>query len=638
MIAFTCCSDEEEILFRKKIISRRNVNILRENNVKNVNISRDANVNSVPPNNEEKIPSKKTRKRKRDPSQWASNVRKQKRNNGQSYISSRRKLVPSKVVKNLKNCLTACRLKCSQQISDAERNNIFQAYYNLSRDSKRLFLLAHCKKIVPNRRRKDKNEVNSRKKYTFQFFFEVNAKKVQVCKNFFLGTLSVSQKTIYNVHETKNISGNTPRVTLQGRHTKHIISEEAKNAVRDHIKSIPKIDSHYCRAHTQREYVESTLNIRKMYELYKETMEEQNKEAVKESQYRFIFNTEFNIFFQVPKKDRCDICELVKLSSAENKNIENDLQEKYEKHITEKKACLALRTRDRESAGAVLSFDLQNVLTCPKAEISKFFYKSKLSVYNLTAHFSTDNQVYCSFWDEHLMGRKGCDLASALYRILLKVLEDHPDLEHLTLWSDSCVAQNRNSIMSFALAKLLWEKKDTRLEKITMKFSVPGHSAVQEVDAIHSAIERALRATEYYSPLSLIRLLLKVNRRKPYKILQMQRKNFKHFQECSSTLKYENVPFSKVTELHFGKSYLETVYFKTSYIQDSYIEAKIESSTFTGRVLARELRCSDRIVKLPQNKVDALKFMLPWMPQIDKEYYLAFLPQEENKNKKKRKK
>ena len=52
---------------------------------------------------------------------------------------------------------------------------------------------------------------------------------------------------------------------------------------------------------------------------------------------------------------------------------------------------------------AVLWFDLQNVLSCPKAEISNFYYKSKFSVYNLTAHLSTTKQVYYALWDESQM-------------------------------------------------------------------------------------------------------------------------------------------------------------------------------------------------------------------------------------------
>ena len=52
-----------------------------------------------------------------------------------------------------------------------------------------------------------------------------------------------------------------------------------------------------------------------------------------------------------------------------------------------------------------------------------------------------------------MFGRGSNEIASALTLVLEKVVEKFP--ESLTLWSDSCVPQNRNSIMCFALKKFL---------------------------------------------------------------------------------------------------------------------------------------------------------------------------------------
>ena len=78
-----------------------------------------------------------------------------------------------------------------------------------------------------------------------------------------------------------------------------------------------------------------------------------------------------------------------------------------------------------------------------------------------------------------------------------------PGFTHLTLWSDSCVSQNRNSDMSFALKRFL--VKHPTVRTITQKFCAPGHSSIQEVDNIHSRIEKALLIAEIYSPVSLLR-------------------------------------------------------------------------------------------------------------------------------------
>ncbi|CAH1955924.1 unnamed protein product [Acanthoscelides obtectus] len=271
-----------------------------------------------------------------------------------------------------------------------------------------------------------------------------------------------------------------------------------------------------------------------------------------------------------PKNDRCDVCELVKLNEMDQTQLDEQTKINYEKHMVEKKTCRQERHSDRESKEkTVLCFDLQNVLTCPKAEVSKFYYKSKLSVYNLTAHLSLTKQVYCAVWTVHLIGRTGNDIASALYKILSQVVKDHPIMTELILWYDSCVPQNRNSIISFAITRLLWEGQ-TNLKTVTIKYSVPGHSCVQEIDATHSAIERVLDKTEYYSPLSLIRILLKVNAHRPYKIIQMQLKDFMNFQTVCSLHRYNRVPFSKVSSLQFRKSIPHIVHYKISRSENSF--------------------------------------------------------------------
>ncbi|KAF2899463.1 hypothetical protein ILUMI_06713, partial [Ignelater luminosus] len=263
-------------------------------------------------------PVNRSRKRKRDSNTWACNVRKKKHNNGEEYISSRKKLVSPNKIENSKDCLRKCHYKCSQKISGTERKEMFREYY---------------------------------------------ARKI-------------SQKKLGVMHVNK-------------------------------------------------------------------------------------------------------------LCTEEDRLTDED-KGHYQNHILEKNAAREERQKDREGKTAVLTFDLQNVLTCPKADISKFFYKSKLSVYNLTAHLSIFKQVYCDLWS----GRKSSDLASALYKILQNVIEDHPNLEETILWSDSCVPQNRNSIMSFAVQSFL--KLHPNLRKITMTYFTPGHSRVQEVESVHSSTERVL--------------------------------------------------------------------------------------------------------------------------------------------------
>lgn len=53
-----------------------------------------------------------------------------------------------------------------------------------------------------------------------------------------------------------------------------------------------------------------------------------------------------------------------------------------------------------------------------------------------------------------LSGRSGNDIASGLVRTLENIIQDNRSVTEITLWSDSCVPQNRNKVM--AAAAISW--------------------------------------------------------------------------------------------------------------------------------------------------------------------------------------
>ena len=54
-----------------------------------------------------------------------------------------------------------------------------------------------------------------------------------------------------------------------------------------------------------------------------------------------------------------------------------------------------------------------------------------------------------------------------------------------------------------------------------MKYSLVWHSCMQEVDNMHKQIEDAMQVSEFYSPIWFLRMLLKVNWKKPYGVIEM---------------------------------------------------------------------------------------------------------------------
>lgn len=149
-------------------------------------------------------------------------------------------------------------------------------------------------------------------------------------------------------------------------------------------------------------------------------------------------------------------------------------------------------------------FRLAKQYSFTKSKRKLFFYKRKLNVYNLTAHASdgATKQGYRAIWNEAMCGRAGNDIASAVIKLLTKICNKYITATDIILWSDSCVPQNRNSIISYALAEFL--QKNSRIKSIILKYSTPGHSCIQENDNIHSNIEEVLELTGVWSPVSLL--------------------------------------------------------------------------------------------------------------------------------------
>jgi hypothetical protein len=87
-------------------------------------------------------------------------------------------------------------------------------------------------------------------------------------------------------------------------------------------------------------------------------------------------------------------------------------------------------------------------------------------------------------------GRTGNDIAGDLYVILDRIAEDNPTVGEFILWSDSCVPQNRNKVMTTAV-KLFIEKHPT-INTVTQKFCEPGHSELQEINNVHSQLEKTM--------------------------------------------------------------------------------------------------------------------------------------------------
>ena len=87
---------------------------------------------------------------------------------------------------------------------------------------------------------------------------------------------------------------------------------------------------------------------------------------------------------------------------------------------------------------------------------------------------------------------------------------------------------------------------------------------------MHQKTEVAMPVTKFYSPLSFLRILLKLNRNHPYQIIQMKSEDFMGFQNSSKMLQFSNVPYTKVFQLTFHEYDLHAVKYKLSHSNTNF--------------------------------------------------------------------
>ncbi|GFN97498.1 hypothetical protein PoB_002400400 [Plakobranchus ocellatus] len=159
---------------------------------------------------------------------------------------------------------------------------------------------------------------SNRRMITMKYYFCSKDSQVQMCRHFFMNTLSISKDFIYGAPNQHSDGVLTP--SKQGRHDKHKkVKETVVQDVRDHINSFAAIDSHYCRARTNKKYLDALLSVAKMYRLYEEAYKEHERASL--DKYRRIFDKEFNLAFHKPKKYQCEISTSQRNNPTDEKRI-----------------------------------------------------------------------------------------------------------------------------------------------------------------------------------------------------------------------------------------------------------------------------------------------------------------------------
>lgn len=167
--------------------------------------------------------------------------------------------------------------------------------------------------------------------YNYYVLNEAN-NRIQVCRGSFINILGITKHRVIGVFQRFKKPNALVPIEIRGGNRKFESFKEKCDLVSDFIKKFKPVESHYIRAKSSRLYLDSNFNISKMWKLYNENVPINLK--VKESYFRHIFVTQFNISFSVPSTDVCSSClELdKKLKFEKDEGKKSELVK--EKHFT----------------------------------------------------------------------------------------------------------------------------------------------------------------------------------------------------------------------------------------------------------------------------------------------------------------
>lgn len=517
-----------------------------------------------------------TKKRSTNKCNWLDVRRKLLVNLGEAHISRCGKQQKEKQIRS--PCKSNCRLKCSQKFDIETRQNIFKTFWNLGDHSLQWsFISSHMKQIRKKQWTQDSKRLNVYKFFMPLFSNNGNKKQIMVCKTMFKNTLSISNTFIQSAIDKYDKNTGFCSKDMRGFHQNHpiIINAAMRDTVIQHVNSFAPVESHYTRKDSNKKFLDSELNFKKMYDLYviwcKDLSITKNT-ATSVRQYKDIVNKELNIAFHVPKKDQCDICHAMK----NNTSPSNDDKLKHKLHIDNKKNARALKNIDKIEAQSKLSdictamFDFQKINNTPHGEISVLYYKRKLSVYNFTIFDAGSKEAACYMWDETVAKRGANEVASCLFSFINRKAK--VGVKDFRLWSDNCAGQNRNRIVFFMY---LYVSKLFNID-LCHRFLEKGHTQ-NEADSVHALIERTAKNKLVYVPDEWYALVRWAKQNgPPYEVVEVDQEMIFDFKAWLRT-KYwikdttlEKILWNKIREVKVSGSNPDIIEFKYDLFEENY--------------------------------------------------------------------
>lgn len=167
--------------------------------------------------------------------------------------------------------------------------------------------------VLPVQRRRSRQPEAEASYHESSFTYKVQVRRrdaieeLPVCSKAFISIHGITKGKLEHLQKCLKNTGMAPKY-MRGKHyaITNKLPNDVFNKVYEHIKSFKGRLSHYSLHDSKRLYLPETLNITKMFSIFKVL---HPNEKVSQETYRKIFNTKFNISFGYPCTDTCSACD-----------------------------------------------------------------------------------------------------------------------------------------------------------------------------------------------------------------------------------------------------------------------------------------------------------------------------------------
>lgn len=300
-------------------------------------------------------------------------------------------------------------------------------------------------------------------------------------------------------------------------------------------------------------------------------------QLVKESYFRKIFCTAFNIGFKAPSMDECSTCIEFdhRIAIEKNEVVKKELQFKRSFHKKQGDAFFEYLHKKPDDV-FILSFDCQKSLVLPKITNQIAYYSRQLYCYNLsiTRGVSTDHlnpdSVSIFMWTENEAKKWSNEIASAVFAELM--FHDLAGYRKIWLVANGCPGQNKNANVLCMIAKWLSSHSPPNISKVEVIYPVTGHSFLP-ADRVFGTIERQLK-----------KLTTIISKEEYHKVFQKSGtikligKNWKPYDWKTAAM--ENI--KSASQLHFKISSCKRIIVRKTKRNNIVIRGELAYNTDTG--------------------------------------------------------